>query len=125
MPKKILVIDDSPTLRKVMRYMLLKRGYDVVVSPDGKNGLLELEKDTFDLIILDMNMPVMSGIEVIKKLKQKENFTTPVLILSASVESKDEGLALGASYYLTKPFKPKQITACIEDIFTKLNNIKE
>lgn len=119
MNEKILVIDDSPTLRKLLRFYLKKKGYSVNEANNGKVGLDTIAKEPFDLVILDMQMPVMDGLEVLKTLKNKEGFSVPILILSADKEeeSKAAGIAFGASYYLTKPFKPEEVIARIEDIF--------
>jgi DNA-binding response OmpR family regulator len=119
MNEKILVIDDSPTLRKLLRFYLKKKGYSVNEANNGKVGLESITREPFDLVILDMQMPVMDGLEVLKTLKNREGFSLPILILSADKEeeSKAAGIAFGASYYLTKPFKPEEVIARIEDIF--------
>jgi len=118
--RKVLVIDDSPTLRKILDFYLTKKGYQVTVTNNGKLGLAEIEKNDYDLVILDMNMPVMSGLEVLERLNFI-NYPVPVLILSADSEEKSKaaGISLGAKYYLTKPFKPNEVMNCIEDIFSK------
>lgn len=120
MSRKVLVIDDSPTLRKILDFYLTKKGYQVTVTNNGKLGLAEIEKNDYDLVILDMNMPVMSGLEVLERLNFI-NYPVPVLILSADSEEKSKaaGISLGAKYYLTKPFKPNEVMNCIEDIFSK------
>ncbi len=120
MSRKVLVIDDSPTLRKILAFYLTKKGYQVTASNNGKIGLVEIEKENFDLVILDMNMPVMSGLEVLERLNSI-NYSVPVLILSADSEEKSKaaGISLGAKYYLTKPFKPNEVVNCIEEIFSK------
>jgi DNA-binding response OmpR family regulator len=117
--KKVLVIDDSPTLRKLLKFYLSKKGYHVSEANNGKAGLEYINHNKFDLVILDMNMPVMNGSEVLKKLKTIEGFTTPILILSADKEEETiaSGISLGASYYLTKPFKPDEVILRIDDIF--------
>lgn len=119
MNKKILVIDDSPTLRKLLRFFLKKKGYDVFEAHNGRVGLQSIAKDTFDLIILDMAMPVMGGAQVLEQLKEMKEFKIPILILSADKEeeSKATGISLGASYYMTKPFKPHEVVTRIEEIF--------
>ena len=119
MTKKILVIDDSPTLRKLLRYYLSRREYDVSEANNGKVGLDFIKRENFDLIILDMMMPIMSGDDVLQHLKKMENFSVPVLILSADKdeENKAKAIALGASFYLTKPFKPNEVVSRIEEIF--------
>ncbi len=88
---------------------------------NGKTGLDFIMEEHFDLIILDMNMPVMGGAEVLKELKRMKNFSVPILILSADKEEQSiaAGIALGASYYLTKPFKPNEVVSRIEDIFNE------
>jgi two-component system response regulator ResD len=117
--KKILAIDDSPTLRKLLRYYLSRRGYDVSEANNGKVGLEFIMRQDFDLIILDMMMPIMSGDVVLQRLKEMDNFSVPVLILSADKdeENKAKAIALGASFYLTKPFKPDEVVSRIEEIF--------
>lgn len=119
MNERILVIDDSPTLRKMIRFYLEKKGYRVSEAHNGKVGLDMIDKEEFKLIILDMNMPVMNGLKVLESLKEKEQFSVPILILSGDKEeeTKAEGIAFGASYYLTKPFKPEEVVARIETIF--------
>ncbi|MCK4762087.1 MAG: response regulator [Candidatus Aminicenantes bacterium] len=119
MSKKVLAIDDSPTLRKLLHYYLTRKGYEVSQANNGKVGLDHIESEQFDLIILDMEMPVMKGEEVMEKLKEKGDFDVPVLILSSDKEeeSKARAISLGASFYLTKPFKPDEVIACIQDIF--------
>ena len=114
-----MVIDDSPTLRKLLRFFLKKKGYDVFEAHNGRVGLESIAKDIFDLIILDMRMPVMGGAEVLEQLKELKEFKIPILILSSDKEeeSKAIGISLGASYYMTKPFKPHEVVARIEDIF--------
>ncbi|UCH95699.1 MAG: response regulator [Candidatus Aminicenantes bacterium] len=119
MSRKILVIDDSPTLRKLLRFYLEKKGYNVHEAHNGRKGLECIAEETFDLIILDMAMPVMNGAEVLEKLKELRDFKIPILILSADKEeeSKAIGISLGASYYMTKPFKPPEMVDRIEEIF--------
>jgi two-component system alkaline phosphatase synthesis response regulator PhoP len=119
--KKILAIDDSPTLRKLLNYYLSRRGYEVSEANNGKAGLDFIMRENFDLVILDMEMPVMKGDAVLQKLKEMGNFSVPVLILSADKdeENKAKAIALGASFYLTKPFKPNEVVSRIEGIFAE------
>ncbi len=121
MEKKILVIDDSPTLRKILTHFLTKKGYFVFEANNGKKGLDYLLQEDFDLVILDMMMPVMDGMAVLKELRNKKNFNTPIMILSADKDKEKvkEGLDLGAKYYMYKPFKPYDIVEKIEKIFGK------
>ncbi len=126
MKEKILVIDDSPTLRKVLDFYLKKNNYLVELANNGKVGLALMEKESFDLIILDMQMPVISGKEVLINMKEK-NIKTPLLILSAEkkVETIEMGLELGALFYMTKPFKPNDIVEKIKIVFDKIKKTTE
>ncbi len=119
MDRKILIIDDSPTLRKLLRFYLKKKGYTVDEAHNGRVGLEAISREEFHFIILDMDMPVMNGAQVLEKLKHFENFKVPILILSADKdqESMATGISLGASYYMTKPFKPTEVVSRIEEIF--------
>ena len=119
-----MVIDDSPTLRKLLRFYLNKKGYTVRDAYNGRVGLECIAGEAFDLIILDMKMPVMDGAKVLEELKKMAGFETPILILSASKEeqSKATGISLGASYYMTKPFKPPEVISRIEEIFKEQGN---
>lgn len=121
MNKKILIIDDSPTLRKLLRFYLKKKGYMVDEAHNGRVGLEAIAREEFHFIILDMDMPVMNGAQVLEKLKTFENFKVPILILSADKdqESMATGISLGASYYMTKPFKPTEVVSRIEEIFNE------
>ncbi len=124
--KRILVIDDSPTLRKILDFYLKKNNYLVELANNGKVGLALMEKESFDLIILDMQMPVISGKEVLINMKEK-NIKTPLLILSAEkkVETIEMGLELGALFYMTKPFKPNDIVEKIKIVFDKIKKTTE
>jgi len=122
MNRKILIVDDAPTLRKVLNFYLSQKGYDIKDASNGKIGLEFIDQEVFDLIILDMNMPILSGAEVLEDLQKRPGFNIPVLILSADKEeeSKARGLRLGAAYYMTKPFKPQDVIEKIETILKPL-----
>ena len=92
--------------------------FEVITAYNGVEAIEKVATDKPDLILLDITMPVMNGLEVLEKLKDKEGFSVPILILSANKEeeSKAAGIKFGASYYITKPFKPEEVVARIEDI---------
>jgi two-component system alkaline phosphatase synthesis response regulator PhoP len=121
MMKKILVVDDEPSIVTLLTFNLEKEGYQVVSAVDGKMGFdLALSED-FDFIILDVMLPQMDGIEITKKLRQ-EKVETPILVLTAKDDPIDRilGLEIGADDYLTKPFSPREVLARMKAIFRRL-----
>ena len=116
--EKILIVEDDPAHLLALEDNLSFAGYEVSTARSGRQALEILKQDKFDLIILDMDMPVMNGAQGLEKLKEMKDFKIPILILSADKEeeSKATGISLGASYYMTKPFKPPEVVARIEEI---------
>ncbi len=119
MGKKILIVDDSPTLRKVIRLYLERNGFNVSEANNGQIALDMLERNNYCLLILDMNMPVLNGAGLISRLKEKEDYNIPILVLSADKKEKivDSLSADFQNYYIQKPFRPKDIVLKIEEIF--------
>ena len=104
--QSILIVDDEPTARTLLRLILVRAGYHVVEAIDGYEALAKLEKTAVDLVLLDVMMPGMNGIEVCRKIRDDEKTAViPVLLLSAKTDalSIQRGLAAGAYEYLTKP----------------------
>lgn len=120
--EKILIIEDEKNIIKFLEMELKYEGYEVRSKMDGLEGLNEALENDFDLIILDLMIPTMDGLEVCRKLKEKKN--TPVLMLTARGEVKDkvDGLIIGAEDYLVKPFAIEELLARIKVIFRR--NIK-
>ena len=116
MSRKILVVDDSPTLVKFVSYSLKSSGYEVVGACDGMDALEKvsnLESD-IDLVITDLNMPNIDGYELIATLRQNDKFAeVPIIILSSEEgdEDKQKGEKVGATSYLVKPFKSSVLLA--------------
>ena len=108
----ILVIEDEPQLRARLSSILEKEMYTVTTAADGKAALNKLWDDTYDLILLDIMLPHINGLEILKEIRQAE-ITTPVLMLTAKgdVEDKVLGLDLGADDYLAKPFSLAELLA--------------
>ena len=111
---KLLLAEDTQDLSRALVAVLNHEGYDVTAVYDGKEASDKIMKESFDAIILDIMMPLKSGIEVLREIRQK-NITTPVLLLTAKAEIDDRvvGLDAGADDYLTKPFAMKELLARI------------
>jgi DNA-binding response OmpR family regulator len=115
--KKILVVDDDKYNVDLLVFELTDAGYNIVTADNGRKAIELVEKEKPDLILLDVMMPEMSGIEVTKKLKQDDRFKNiPIILLTAKAEVKDkvEGLNAGADDYVTKPFEFDEIHARIK-----------
>ena len=103
--KKVLVTDDSITVREVQRQLLAGKGYDVQTAVDGMDGMNVAKEESFDLIITDIDMPRMNGIEFVTKIRADATLKdTPVVVVSYKDREEDRlrGLEAGANYYLTK-----------------------
>jgi two-component system, chemotaxis family, chemotaxis protein CheY len=117
--KTILFVDDSASVRQVLKMALCSAGYDPTTADDGKLGLAKAAQTRYDLIISDVNMPNMNGIEMLKNIKsgQKNKFT-PVIMLTteAGNDMKQQGKAAGAKVWVVKPFKPEQLLVVIKKL---------
>ena len=109
MGKRILIVDDSPSMRTVAGIALRGAGYEVLEAGNGQEGLAKLDGERVHLIISDVNMPVMDGIEFLKEVKRLPNYRfTPVIMLTteAGEDKKAAGCAAGAKAWIVKPFQP-------------------
>lgn len=116
MGKSIMVVDDSASLRQVVSIALKSSGYDVIESVDGKDALSKLNGQKIHLIICDVNMPNMNGIEFVTEMKKLPNYRfTPVIMLTteAGEDKKAAGQAAGAKAWMVKPFKPEQMITAV------------
>jgi DNA-binding response OmpR family regulator len=113
MSKRILVVEDEPTIRETLRYNLVKEGYLVTEAATGGEALTEARRTRPDLILLDLMLPELSGLEVCRILRQE--MTTPILMLTAKGTELDKvvGLQVGADDYVTKPFSLNELMARI------------
>jgi len=120
MKKKILVVDDEPSILELIEYNLESNDYQVSTAKDGQEAFDKVNEQTFDLMLLDQMLPKMSGIEVLKKMRKSGNLT-PVIFLTAvdSEDNKIEGLVSGADDYVTKPFSIKELLARIEVVLRR------
>lgn len=119
MAKTILVVDDSASLRQVVAMALKGAGYDVIEAQDGQDALNKLSSARANLIISDVNMPVMDGITFVRELKKLPQckFTPVIMLTTESQEQKmAEAKAAGAKAWVIKPFKPQQMLAAVEKL---------
>jgi DNA-binding response OmpR family regulator len=125
MAEKILVVDDEVSLQETLAYNLRKQGYDVVVVGDGVAALQAARKEHPDLILLDLMLPGMDGLEVCRILRQEMN--TPVIMLTARDDEIDRvvGLEVGGDDYLTKPFSMRELLARVKAMLRRVRLIKE
>ena len=108
----VLVVDDDPVIQKLLKVNFEMEGYDVITAGDGAEGLAAARSESPDVVILDIMMPKMNGLEVLAALKQDKNTEAiPVILLSAKAQSSDvqAGLDRGADAYVTKPFDPLEL----------------
>jgi len=113
---RVLVIEDEPDLQELLRFNLLKEGHTVTVSATGSDGLHELRRQPFDLVLLDLMLPDRDGLEVCRIVRGDEALSAmPIIMVTAKSEESDVilGLGLGADDYVTKPFRVKELMARI------------
>ena len=116
MPKTVIIVDDSASLRQVVNIALKGAGYDVLEASDGQDALAKLTGQKVHLVISDVNMPNMDGITFVKNLKQLPEYKfTPVIMLTTESQEgkKAEGQAAGAKAWVVKPFQPAQMLAAV------------
>src|SRR5512132_706322 len=111
---KVLVVDDEANLRKVLAAMLRRDGYDVTVAPDGEVGLAEINKNGADVVVTDLVMPKLGGMELLKAVNAGHP-DVPVIIITAhgTVDSAVEAIKAGAFDYITKPFDQAELSTVI------------
>ena len=120
-PRKILVIEDDRDIARLLELHLHDLGYDVQVACDGVSGLKQALSKPYDLIILDLMLPGIDGLEVCRNLRTKPNYT-PILMLTAKSTELDRvlGLEVGADDYLTKPFSIRELRARVKALFRRM-----
>ncbi len=117
--RKILVVDDEPKVCDLIKAYLEKDGYDVLVAGDGQSAVEKARHQKPDLIVLDLNLPEMDGIEVFRTLRATSDI--PVIMVTARDEEVDKivGLQLGADDYVTKPFSPRELAARVSAVLRR------
>lgn len=115
--KRVMTVDDSATVRQVLKMALEDCDYEVVEANNGREALKKIETEKLDLLITDLNMPTMDGIELIKMVRKSPGYRfLPIIMLTteSQPEKKKEGKAAGASGWITKPFKPQQLLSVVK-----------
>jgi two-component system chemotaxis response regulator CheY len=120
---KVLVVEDSPTMRQLIVFALKRiRGFQIVEANDGVDGLKKLSAEKFDLILTDINMPIMDGLKLVSMVRNDPNYKeTPIIVITTegATEDRERALALGANEYITKPIQTMKIL----DTVKKLMNV--
>jgi len=119
MPKTILTADDSASVRQMVSFTLREAGYDVVEAVDGLDALDKLNGSTVNMLITDLNMPNLDGIELIRQMRAQPQFKfMPIIMLTTESQDskKQEGRAAGATGWIVKPFKPEQLVAVAKKV---------
>lgn len=121
---KILIIEDEKKIARFLELELTHEGYKVLCAFDGRSGLNLIIEEEPDLIILDLMLPYLSGIEICRRLRSKENFT-PIIMLTAKSDVSDKvmGLDIGADDYMTKPFAVEELLARIRNALSRRPNV--
>ncbi|MCP8967424.1 response regulator transcription factor [Ectobacillus ponti] len=126
MSNRILVVDDEESIVTLIEFNLQQAGFEVITAMDGEAGLRRATEDKPDLIILDLMLPKMDGMEVCKELRL-QRIATPILMLTAKGDEFDKvlGLELGADDYMTKPFSPREVVARVKAILRRTRMSEE
>lgn len=122
--KKVLIVDDEPDILEIISYNLIKEGYEILTAKNGMEALDKVASYKPDLVILDIMMPKMGGVEVCKILRSKPEYNdTLIIFLSALSDesSQIKGLETGADDYVSKPISPKVLVSRVNAIFRRLN----
>lgn len=119
MAAKILIVDDDPHIRQLLAFALQKAGLETAEAEDGEAALARIETTPPDLLVLDINMPRMNGLEVCRRVRATSDL--PILFLSSRDEEIDRilGIELGADDYVVKPFSPREVTARVQAILRR------
>lgn len=123
---KVLVVDDEPSLQTLLTYNLKKAGFEVVAALDGKRALEIIREGDIDVVLLDVMLPEVSGVDVTRELRAEKN-QIPIIMLTALDDEIDKvvGLEIGADDYVTKPFSPREVIARVHAVLRRFNQKQE
>lgn len=127
-PKKILIVDDEPDIAEIVSYNLKKEGFDVSISMDGADALKTIRRNKFDLLILDLMLPSISGIDLCKILRaDPQTSSLPIIMLTAKTEEIDRvlGLETGSDDYVTKPFSIRELIARVRALLRRTKEVTQ
>jgi two-component system, chemotaxis family, chemotaxis protein CheY len=119
MAKTVLSVDDSASIRQMVKLTLSGAGYEVVQAGDGAEGLAKAQSTPVDLVVTDLNMPVMNGLGLIRELRKLPNYKgVPIIFLTTESDAamKAEAKAAGATGWITKPFQQEQLVAVVKKV---------
>jgi two-component system chemotaxis response regulator CheY len=119
MRKRILTVDDSPSVRQMVKLTLAGAGYDIVEAGDGAEGLSKAKAGPLDMVVTDLNMPVMNGLGLIRELRKLPAYRgVPILFLTteSDAEMRRQAKAAGATGWITKPFQQDQLVAVVRKV---------
>ncbi len=119
MKQTVLTVDDSRTMRTMLFHYLVEAGYNVVAAEDGADGVKKLQENDADIIITDINMPVMNGFEFIEQVRSGgKNSRLPILVLSteSDQEKRNRAREAGATGWIVKPFDPDKLVAAVKRV---------
>lgn len=109
---KILIVEDSTSMRQLASFTLKSAGYEITEASDGQEGLAKANSEKFDAILTDMNMPIKNGLEMTQELRASSQYrATPIIMLTteSSAEEKQKGKAAGVTGWIVKPFQPNKL----------------
>ncbi|HEY1592948.1 MAG TPA: response regulator transcription factor [Solirubrobacteraceae bacterium] len=123
----VLVVDDEPTIRDVVSRYLIRAGYDTIVAATGREALRRAGEGRPDVVVLDLMLPDVDGLEVMRRLRQLDRSRTAIVLLTARGEESDRviGLRLGADDYVVKPFSPAELVARVEAMLRRLDPVPD
>lgn len=116
--KKVLIVDDEPNIIMSLEFLMKKSGYEIFIARDGEEALQILNKQTPDIVILDIMMPKVDGYEVCQYIKKERQMETKVIFLSAKSKESDieKGFEVGADLYMTKPFSTRDLMQKVREL---------